>query len=393
MDNLQKIIKIILNNQIRKLQYEIPSKKRDWYKELDINSNRGILVSGPRGTGKTSWLLINLVDSNCLYFSADSPIVSGVSLYNLCEQIFLSGYDGVFIDEVHYAKDWSLHAKALYDAFPNKKIVICDSSSVALRKGIGDISRRFINLSMPMLSFREYLMLKYNINIQKFNPYKLSDIKIDFIIENKLNIIKDFNDYLAYGTRPFFLESTTNYQDKLLNIIQKTIESDIPCLLPQINMNHLGFMNSVIGFLANSKNPTINIERQTSLWSIGKEKLYNLLNAMEKVHLIRIIKKQNDFKMYSKGEKIFLFDPTVYNLFNGNIGTLREAYTAAASIDSGHQFYALKNETVCDFILDNYKIEVGGRNKTIKNADYVIRDNLDVAYENVIPLWMLGFEY
>jgi len=389
---MEDILKTILNNQKRKLMYEIPSKTRDWYTNLDINSSRGLLVSGPRGTGKTTWLLLNLIDTNYLYFSADSPIISGVSLYELCEFIFLSGYDGIFIDEIHYAKDWSLHAKALYDAFPNKKIVICDSSSVALRKGIGDISRRFVNLNMPLLSFREYLVLRHSIKLNKFSAFS-TGVDLNFIKEHDINIIKEFNDYLRYGTRPFFLESIKNYQNKLLNIIQKTIESDIPCLLPQININHLSFMNSVIGYLASSKIPTINIEKQSTQWSISKEKLYKLLDAMEKVHLIRIIKKKNDFNMYSKGEKIFLFDPTAYGLFDGDKGSLREAYTAGVLIDSGHKLFASKDETVCDFLLDEYKLEIGGRNKSIKGADFVIRDNLDLPYNNVIPLWMLGFEY
>jgi uncharacterized protein len=392
MNDLQSTINVIINNLKRKLMYELPPKKRNWYKNLDINTSRGLLLSGPRGTGKTTWLLLNATELNCLYFTADSPIVSGVSLYELCEFIFLSGYDGVFIDEVHYAKDWSLHAKALYDAFPNKKIVICDSSSVALRKGIGDISRRFVNLTMPLLSFREYLMLKHKIKIKEFSAFSPNN-DLSFIKDNNFNIIKEFNNYLKYGTRPFFLESVKNYQNKLLNIIQKTIESDIPCLLPQVNINHLSFMNSVIGYLASSKIPTINIEKQSSQWSISKEKLYKILDAMEKVHLLRIIKKKNDFNMYSKGEKIFLFDATVYNLFDGDLGTVREAYTSAALIDSGHKVFASKEETVCDFISDNYKIEVGGRKKAIKGADFVIRDNLDIPYDNVIPLWMLGFEY
>ena len=60
---------------------------------------------------------------------------------------------------------------------------------------------------------------------------------------------------------------------------------------------------------------------------------------------------------------------------------------------SGHKVFASKEETVCDFICDNYKIEVGGRKKVIKGADFVIRDNLDIPYDNVIPLWLLGFEY
>jgi hypothetical protein len=213
------------------------------------------------------------------------------------------------------------------------------------------------------------------------------------MLKLKINYLKDFKNYIIYGARPFFLESIKNYKDKLLNILHKSIESDIPFLLPNLNLNHLRLMNSVIGFLAESTIPTVNIEKMSTLWSVGREKTYQLLDAMDKVHLIRIIRKKNDFNIYSKGEKIFLYDPNMYALFNSQTGTLREAYVSACLLDSGYSLYSSKNERICDFIADKYKIEVGGKAKSSKGADFIIRDNTELPYDNVIPLWLLGFEY
>ncbi len=39
------------------------------------------------------------------------------------------------------------------------------------------------------------------------------------------------------------------------------------------------------------------------------------------------------------------------------------------------------------------KIEVGGKKKAIKRADFVVRDDIDSPDDKIIPLWMLGFEY
>ena len=53
---------------------------------------------------------------------------------------------------------------------------------------------------------------------------------------------------------------------------------------------------------------------------------------------------------------------------------------------------------VSDFIVDGRTFEVGGRNKKrkqvaeIENA-YVVKDDIEYAYRNTIPLWMFGLNY
>ncbi len=53
---------------------------------------------------------------------------------------------------------------------------------------------------------------------------------------------------------------------------------------------------------------------------------------------------------------------------------------------------------ISDFEIDGRTFEVGGRNKKqvqIKNATkgYVVKDDIEYAYKNEIPLWMFGFIY
>lgn len=64
------------------------------------------------------------------------------------------------LDEIHYAPRWSQELKALHDAWPDRSIWASGSDSLLLSSGIGDLSRRYIDIAMPFLSFREFLVLK-----------------------------------------------------------------------------------------------------------------------------------------------------------------------------------------------------------------------------------------
>ena len=55
--------------------------------------------------------------------------------------------------------------------------------------------------------------------------------------------------------------------------------------------------------------------------------------------------------------------------------------------------------TQADFIIDDkYTIEVGGKNKQQKqingiNNAFIVKDNIVVGSDNIIPLWLFGFLY
>lgn len=278
----------------------------------------------------------------------------------------------------------------MYDSFPNKKIVISDSSSVLLRRGLGDLSRRFLIKRIPLMSLREYIYLKTNVTLPCFDPFSSTPSEMLTSVKN-INIMKAYRDYLKEGFRPIFLEDS--YPERLWNIIEKIIYKDIPFFVPQLAENHLRFMNAVIGHLAVSKIPTVNVNSLCSKWELGKRKLYQLLTAMEHTGLIRIIRKKNDTKVNSIGAKIFLEEPSIYYLFDGEIGNIRECYVTTLLQESGKAVYASDNEQNADFIVDGIKLEVGGKNKNIKEADFVIKDDIDVPVRNTLPMWTLGFMY
>ncbi|MEK6704294.1 MAG: AAA family ATPase [Bdellovibrionota bacterium] len=355
---------------------------------------RAIIITGARGVGKTTLILQNYPQEDFLYFSADNPIIAGCSLYDIGEAAFMQGYRGVLIDEVHYAKDWSINLKALYDAFPRKKICASDSSAIILRKGMGDLSRRFLVRKLPLLSFREYLILSgVCASLPQIDPFSADKKSIQSVL-SKINVMKHFKQYLQMGFRPFFLEGMAQYQEKLVGTIEKTLTQDIPFLVPQLSENHFRLMSAVIGYLAKSSVPTLAVNSLCNEWEIGKEKLYQLLQALEVAQVIRIIRKPKDHRLHSIGAKIFLHEPATYEALAGNTGSVREAYCAAAFQEAGYTVHAAMDEKGYDMIIDGKTtIEIGGATKKRKKADFMIRDGTDVPTTGVIPMWLLGFAW
>ncbi len=371
-----------------RLKNYIPEKKRLYYQHIKIDEIRGVLIYGLRGVGKTTFLIdkVSKLKRNFLYFSADNPAISSFPLYDLVSAIFKKGYDGVVIDEIHHANKWSQHVKALYDDYPGNFIWISDSSNLILRKAIADLSRRFIQIRIPLMSFREYLYLSEDILLEKVDIFNEKDLKKIFIKLKNINILKLFSEYIRGGIRPIFFEG--EYCKRLEALMEKSIYYDIPFYVSSIQDNHLRVMKAIIGHLITSPIPRINISGMCSEWDLGKEKLYNLLYVMEHSELINIIRKSGKYN--TKGAKIFLSDPSVYYCYNGNIGNAREAFVVMCLKERYNKIYASKDERDCDFIINDIKIEVGGSSKQKKNSDFIISDDIDVPVKNKIPMWMLG---
>jgi len=384
----EKMLATFKEIQVRKTNH-LPVKLRPYFNTISPKNNSVIFI-GPRGVGKTTFLLHRIKGKDILYVSADNPLAAQTNLWEIGEAAFNEGYDGIVFDEVHRAQDWSVHLKALFDAYPGKLIWASGSSSIVLKMGVGDLSRRFSRIYIPLLSFREYLKLKHDFEFPIVDPFAYDDDCVKKIL-GEVNIIKEFRAYLQGGLRPVFLD--WDYEEQMENIIEKIIYFDIPYLVPQISENHFRLMKSVLGYLALANIPTLNIESMCKKWAISKAKLYKLLDAMHHVGLIRMIYKQSDTRIYSKGDKIFLYDPSMYHVLKGNMGNTREAYVACALAERDNDIAACPDEKQGDFIYGELKLEIGGKRKSREKSDFVIRDDAEIPFDNIIPLWLLGFKY
>lgn len=377
-----------------RLSASISKPARPW-KEFSVDDKesreRGILLYGARGTGKTTYLLRVAQASGGIYLSTDHPALSTRPLFEWVEALFQRGTTHVYLDEIHHAVDWSRSLKMLYDSYPNCFIRASGSSSLLLSSGIGDLSRRFIGVHLPYLSFREYLVLNGFPDYGTVNPFGDPHDVLDTILQTH-NVLSLFESYLSTGMRPIFMEGDEHYSTKVIQVARKTIEADIPYIIPHLGTNHFRLMNAILGYLSQSDIPVMQVNSLCREWNIGKEKLYSLVHAMEQSGLVRIIRRKSDHSAMSVGTKIFLADPTLYSALSGREGNTREAFAACAFQSSGMTVNAASDEREADFLIDDdFSVEVGGTKKNRKKADFVIRDGADWPAPGIIPLWTLGF--
>lgn len=375
----------LLERNMRRRLAHLPERKRLFTTEFG-NLPSALIITGARGCGKSTFLLHHAENKNMLYLSLDNPLLSTETLYEIVETIFLKGYDGVILDEVHFSVNWSRHLKAIYDDFPGKKIWVSDSSALVLRAGNADLSRRYIAINMPMMSFREYLY------IETGKSYETYHIGGSIPVNPDGEILRLFNQYRKHGTRPFYLEG--DYEKRYMGILEKVIYTDIPFFMTNVSDNNLRLLSAIVGTLAHSSVPRVQVKSLCSDWGIGAEKLYQLLFVMEQVKMINIVRLQNDTKARSVGAKMLFADPCGYWVLNADKGTEREAFVVFCLQQSGYEVSAMKDERKGDFFIsrnqESLTIEVGGENKKSKGADIVMRDNTDYPAGNAIPFWLLA---
>lgn len=237
------------------------------------------------------------------------------------------------------------------------------------------------------MSFREYLYLETG---KKYPKYILGDLKLP--VQPDAELLNHFHNYRKYGSRPFYQDK--DFETRYMSVIDKVLNNDIPFFLPSVTDNNLRLMRAIIGTLAQSSIPRIQITSLCSDWNIGAEKLYQLLFVMESVELIRIVRLHNDTKARSTGAKMLFADPCAYYVLNADQGTEREAYIVNCFSQSGYTVEAMRDEKKGDYIVsannNAITIEIGGKNKKPKSADFVLRDNTDYPAGNAIPFWLAG---
>ena len=366
------------------------------YSKINWNS-RMIGITGPRGVGKTTLILQyikeNLNPNTALYVTAEDFYFADHKLLDLADSYTKVGGKHLFIDEIHKYKNWSKELKLIYDYHPELKIIFTGSSILDINKGVSDLSRRAIMYQMQGLSFREYLQLFHQISTDIYDLQDIITHKVE--IPESIHPLPLFQDYLKRGYYPFALEDT--YDQRLRQIINQTLESDIP-LYADMNVSTGRKLKQLLAIIAKSVPFKPNLSSIADVLLPTSNNIADYCLYIEEAGLISQLRDATGgVRGLGKVNKIYLDNTNlIYNLAheNSNIGNIRETFF----FNQTRVIADVIASPASDFLINDITFEVGGKNKKqkqIQNIEnsFVVKDDIEFGYMNIIPLWHFGMTY
>ena len=366
----------------------------------DINWDaRMIGLVGPRGVGKTTLVLQHIKEQlprqESLYVTAEDLYFSTHHLVDLADAFARTGGRYLFIDEIHKYKDWSRELKLIYDYHAELHVVFTGSSVLDIVQGLGDLSRRARMYHMQGLSYREYLGLFCNTELP---VYTLAQI-LDHQVELPLGFLplQHFNNYLQRGYYPF---SATNddFSSYLRQVVNVTLENDIP-QYAELTASTARKLKQLLGIIAQTAPFKPNFTSIAGQMGVSRNSVADFCVYIEKSGLIGQLREPTSgLQALGKVEKIYLDNTAlIYALGNlvAEIGTIRETFF----FNQMRLHHHVTASPVSDFLVDKcYTFEVGGKKKRQHQIQgvpdaFVVKDDIETGYGNIIPLWMFGLTY
>ncbi len=297
--------------------------KRDYFPYLveeskkfleDKNPNKKIiLIPGLRGIGKTTLLhqlyyhLLNVqkIDNKQIFFftmdemsgfeTGMKELISTIERDITSKPLAMEKRKMVFIlDEVHYAKDWALNLKLLYDQCYDVLIIGTGSSSLKLNES-ADLARRRVMKPLYPFSLKEYLELNHypvgesfplkDVLMGRKKPEDLKELwtknlqSVSYIRNHGI-----LEDYLIHGGFPFRKDEE---MESIFDLISKIIHKDIEETMENIDSL---MVEKLVNYLAISRAGETSAEKASNKLGISKPSILKYLELLEKAELVFSVK-------------------------------------------------------------------------------------------------------
>ncbi|MEG1580661.1 MAG: AAA family ATPase [Bacteroidaceae bacterium] len=364
--------------------------------------HRMIGIKGPRGVGKTTFLLQYAKDyfdvnmRQCLYINMNSFYFQGRGLVDFAEDFIKHGGRVLLIDQVFKQPEWSKELCECYRRFSLLRIVYA-TSSVEGTDDSGDelnkISKCYI---LHGFSFREFINLQTG---NRIAPVSLNDIlnhseQLQKSILPKVRPWNYFQDYLHHGYYPFFLESR-NFTENLLKAINMMIEVDI-LFIKQIDLKYLARLKKLLYLLAINGSDSPNVSRLAAEIGTSRATVMNYMKNLEEARLIHQIYKCGD-ENSKKPSKIMLHNTNLMYAIQSSLPTEQEVMETFFTNSMWRHHKVEKGKKNASYIIDgNTEYHVCEKAKKVRQDNEIIcaRYNTEIGRGSKdIPLWLFGFLY
>ncbi len=394
--------------------------KRYFINRYSFEHQMSILL-GSRGIGKSTtlaqYMSDNYTETQRLYVSFDDIInTEKFTMIKIAQEFSLNNGKLLCFDEIHKYPSWSAELKAIYDTYPDIKVIATGSSALEINKGTHDLSRRAIVYKMLGMSFREFLELNYDYKLEYFsledilkNHTQISKNIVKTLQKDDKKIMPLFKEYLRHGYYPYFLNmpSEAMFFQTLNQNIDVSIESDLLNIYPKLNGTTIRKLKLLLAVIMK------NVPFVPTLSSIKKaidvkddRTLKEYLSHLDDAGLIKLLMASSlSMKSFDKPEKIYLANTNLMYIINPDIGNVRETFF----MNQLDNYYKTQTATFVNFgiysssrgdfyLEEKYIFEIGGKNKNftqIKDIEnsFVAADNIEQGFKNKIPLYLFGFLY
>lgn len=366
------------------------------YSEINWR-NRLLGLVGPRGVGKTTLVLQhiqqNLNKADTLYVTAEDFYFASNRLVDLADRFAKLGGKYLFIDEIHKYPDWAKELKLIYDYHSSLNVIFTGSSVLDIKKGSADLSRRAVVYHMQGLSFREYLALFHDIDVNVFSLNEIINHQV--VVPQVPHPLALFGNYVERGYYPFSKED--DFDMRLRQIINQTLESDIP-LYASMNVSTGRKLIQLLSIISQSVPFKPNMSKIAEMLGISRNNMADYLLYIEEAGLIAQLRDNTGgIRGLGKVDKVYLDNTNlIFNLGDDiqNKGNIRETFF----LNQTRVKHRVTSSAKTDFSIGELNFEIGGRNKdqkqikTVENG-YVVKDDIESGYLNTIPLWHFGLMY
>lgn len=390
------VMERIITTRIKLLNATSTEFVRYIYDKIDWNA-RMFGVVGPRGVGKTTLFLQHIKmhkgDRDTIYASADSTYFTTHTLIDFVDDFSKQGGKYVFIDEIHKYPNWSKELKEIYDSFPEMHLAFTGSSILDINKGSSDLSRRAPLYYMQGLSFREYLNIFHGIKVPVYTLEEILERKVE--IHELPHPLPLFKDYLRRGYYPFGMEAA--FDIELEQVINRTIEIDIP-QYADMNISTSRKIKKLLSVIAKSVPFKPVMQTIAEIVAVSRNNLADYFVYLESAGMISQLRDDTGgIRGLGKIEKVYLDNTNLIYILgkeDSDMGNLRETFFYN-QLRVNHDIVSSR---ISDFQIAEKTFEIGEKNKAqkqIKNVpnSYVVKDDIEYAYSNIIPLWFFGLNY
>ena len=364
-----------------------------------------IAIKGTRGVGKTTMMLQRIKENfadnpdKALYVSLDNLWFANHSMSEVVEYHYNHGGTHLFIDEVHKYPLWQTLIKNITDEYPDLHVVFTGSSMLKIDSSQGDLSRRLLDYTLHVMSFREFLSFE---GAMEVSPIPFSELlthhaAIAMRLTSDVKILPLFEKYLKYGCYPFYKRDFDGFGQRLQKAVHAVLYEDVPAV-EEITYPTILKLSRMLMILAEHVPQTPKMNELYAILETNREQGMKLLYMLQRAGLLHLLSTETkEFGNLVKPDKIFLYDPNMMYALgdNANIGTVRETFF----INQLSAITTVNYPRKGDFLVNHkHLFEVGGKGKKfdqIKDVpdSYLAVDDTEIGHGNRVPLWMFGVLY